>query len=117
MSTVQSLYAGVVCIKIIEIHIRVSWSKGKIAYLLDKVLVLQRNMNSIHFAHFTTIVDDAYSQLSKNRYFQFSKPFQSLISILTDIPCTRFDSDISVTRRTRSDDHDDHTIYLVITVI
>ena len=58
MSTVQSLYAGVVCIKIIEIHIRVSCSKGKVADVLDK-----RNMDSVYFAHFTE--DDASSHFSK----------------------------------------------------
>ena len=48
VSTVQSLFAGVVCIKIIEIHIRVSWSKGKVG----------SKYNSVYFEYFTTIAEN-----------------------------------------------------------
>ena len=58
VSTVQSLYAGLICIKIIEIHIRVSCSKGKVADVLDK-----RNMDE-YFVHFNE--DDANSHFSND---------------------------------------------------
>ena len=73
VSTVQSLYAGAICIKIIEIHIWVSWTKGKVAPdVFDKDL-LQRNVNVVYFAA-TTSKDFNFSQKAAVSEISLKKP-------------------------------------------